>query len=332
MRTTWSRVLMTGTLAASGLPGLMSTTAVAQGYAGGMAAPATTGSPYPTLTPGTAPAPYDPAASPYTANSAGLGGGAAAPAAVPYSPPARVTASPGGVPAYSPNAAVPGSAPSYYNPNAAVPGSAPTYNPGAAVPGRTPSYNPSATVPGSAPAYNPGATVPGRMPPYRGAAVPGSAPSYNPGAVGNGMTSPYMSATAPYGSATGGRAVAPATAPNYVPRAAVTGGGVMPGRNGPGLPGAAGSDPSGMRASYLDAPAEAAAAAPSMRGRGAGSSAFASDTLPYPPPPKPSRMRRFYNWLTGDDKTADRPVHTYIDPSTGRTDLPMSKPWLKQVW
>jgi hypothetical protein len=111
------------------------------------------------------------------------------------------------------------------------------------------------------------------------------------------------------------------------------GGGVMPGRAGgaiPPFPGRGAVDRSGARTEYTPptaAPTPPRAAHPPTR-----SSAFAPDTAPYPTAKPPSRFRRFYNWLTGDDKSADRPIHAYIDPSTGRTDMPLSKPWLKQVW
>ncbi len=65
-------------------------------------------------------------------------------------------------------------------------------------------------------------------------------------------------------------------------------------------------------------------------------SAFASDTRPWPtqaPAKRPSALRRWWNRVTDADKEsgADN-KHAYIDPSTGRTDLPLSKPWLKQIW
>jgi hypothetical protein len=52
-------------------------------------------------------------------------------------------------------------------------------------------------------------------------------------------------------------------------------------------------------------------------------------TVPPTPPKKPSALRRFFAFITGedpDDKSENKPI--YVDQSTGRTDLPGSKPWM----
>lgn len=319
MRTTWNRVLVAGTLAVGGLPALFEKPAAAQGYTGGMTAPSPSASPYTSPAANTAPSPYAPVASPYGSSASGLATMPAAPAA-PYGAGGNMA---GG--AMAPGAGA------YY---------APAANPGAA--------NTAATAPYGAygPKASPSPYAPATLPsPYMPAASAPASP-YAPAPA----ASPYGSAASPYGSATspyganaalaGGRAVAPASATNYGSGVPAVGGGVLPGRNGVSLGAVNPNDPSGMRASYAD-PTGYANPAASAPGGGAAAgalesaargSAFAPDTKPYAPPPKPSRMRRFYNWLTGDDKANNRPVHTYMDPSTGRTDLPLSKPWLKQVW
>ena len=52
-------------------------------------------------------------------------------------------------------------------------------------------------------------------------------------------------------------------------------------------------------------------------------------TVPPAPPKKPSALRRFFAFITGEDpndKSENKPI--YVDQSTGRTDLPGSKPWM----
>jgi len=52
-------------------------------------------------------------------------------------------------------------------------------------------------------------------------------------------------------------------------------------------------------------------------------------TVPPTPPKKPSALRRFFAFITGEDpndKSENKPI--YVDQSTGRTDLPGSKPWM----
>ena len=283
MRTTWSGLLVTGALGASGLAALSGAKAHAQSVAGGVQAPA-------------------PAAAGAVAPVQGSAGSAPAPAAaaLPYAPPRpRVTASPSSLPSnfsaspYAANARGAGAGPS-----AATVHPFPTPGAGETVPGASAYYGRG--VMGSA---TPSASAPAALPSAASASLPG------------------------------GRAVAPATGLNYASRAGQGGMAVAPGRPGVNLHGGAATDPSGMRASYANVPSEFRAATDAARrpARGATGSAFAPDSQPYPPAPQPSRLRRFYNWLTGDDKSESRPVHTYLDPSTGRTDLPLSKPWLKQV-
>lgn len=189
---------------------------------------------------------------------------------------------------------------------------------------------------GAASYYGARANAGAARPPYGAAEYapsgPRSAPATPPSPFLPGQSSPYGSAASPYASGAagmGGRPVASSSVTNYSQGAPTTGRGVVPGQSGVELAPHGSSDPAGTRASY----ANPGAAAPADRSApAAGGSAFAPDTMPYGPPPQPSRLRRFYNWLTGDDKSVDRPIHTYIDPSTGRTDLPLSKPWLKKMW
>ena len=52
-------------------------------------------------------------------------------------------------------------------------------------------------------------------------------------------------------------------------------------------------------------------------------------TVPPAPPKKPSALRRFFAFITGEDpndRSENKPI--YVDQSTGRTDLPGSKPWM----
>jgi hypothetical protein len=53
-------------------------------------------------------------------------------------------------------------------------------------------------------------------------------------------------------------------------------------------------------------------------------------TAPPPPPKKPSALRRAFNFVFRTEETSGSESRAiYVDPSTGRTDLPLSKPWLK---
>jgi hypothetical protein len=287
---------MTGTLAAGAWAGIGDGTVRAQGLGGGAAPPAQGSA-------GGMPA-TDSAGMP--AVRPGFGGAAADP----------VRASPGDPSA--PRSQYPASLASY--------GLAPPASPSAANPPAAPPPGPNASAPAPAPAPGAPAPVPGASPYYgRTAIVGGAASAYAPPTVNPTPGGRPVAAAGMPGYAPGGRPVAP----GYAPPAGV---GLAPGRERVSQAPSGARDPSGRRASYAGAAAEPRGAAGPGEGRPARGSAFAPDTMPYPAPPPPSRLRRFYNWLTGDDKSGDRPTHSYIDPSTGRTDLPMSKPWLKQVW
>lgn len=65
------------------------------------------------------------------------------------------------------------------------------------------------------------------------------------------------------------------------------------------------------------------------------------EPVPAPRPAKrPSALRRLFGARTTASNDAPataapkrkRVKHSYIDPSTGSTKLPLSKPWLKPVW
>lgn len=315
MRTTWNRAIVAGALAASGLPALIGAPASAQGITGGMAVPPSSSPSYTSPSTNTAASPYGAAMSPYGSSAGGLGSVAGAPGGGSY---ATGVSAAGGT--------IGQAAPSNYGAR----GNAGTVRAGSTSPYGSPEYAPSASRYASATPPSP------YLPATPGASAPTSAGTSpyasNAAGLGGRAVAPSYPSNA---AGLGGRAVAPSSVMNYSQGIPVIGNSATPGPGGMGLGTTSSNDPSGMRASYANPsayanPNAAAPGAPSEPvARG---SAFASDTMPYGPPPKPSRLRRFYNWLTGDDKSDERPNRTYIDPSTGRTDLPLSKPWLKQVW
>jgi len=99
----------------------------------------------------------------------------------------------------------------------------------------------------------------------------------------------------------------------------------------PTAPGAVGDGATltGAAPAGVDTGTDAATGGPSGTAPAAGSQSYFRSELPPSPPSRLERIRQrvrgFVHRSNGDEGSED---HRYIDPSTGRTNQPISRPWL----